>query len=95
MAFEMFRKKANVEDVAEAVGVARSTTNGYLADFIARERPVSVSAWIDTATYNAVVAAARNLNTGQLSLIFQHLGGEIGYDQIRIALTHHRNTSSP
>lgn len=93
-AFELFRKKANVEDVAQAVGVARSTASGYLEDFIQREKPASVSAWIDTATYQAIATAADHLGPGPLSVIFQHLGGQIGYDQIRVVVAHRRGKTS-
>lgn len=90
-AFDLFRRRANIEDVSGSLGVAESTAYGYLAEFIAHDRPASISAWIDTATYEAVAAAKQTLATVYASSIREHLGGNVSYSHIRIALAHLRN----
>ena len=45
-AFEMFRKGWSVDDVKHKLNRARNTVAGYLAEFIAEEKPASISAWV-------------------------------------------------
>ncbi len=96
-----FRAGASIEEVMAATGRARSTVSGYLADFIAAERPESIAAWVDEPTRARVIAAAEAVGDvpvvgvvgvvgagGPLKPVFEHLGGEVPYDTIRWVLAH-------
>ena len=87
-AFAMFARGQPVEAVAEAIGRARSTTEGYLQEFVDEHKPESVAPWVDAETYRKVAAAAMKFEDRRLKPIFEHLGGEVPYEQIRVVLSH-------
>jgi ATP-dependent DNA helicase RecQ len=89
MAFVMFSRNATVEQVALAVERAPSTVVGYLAEFLAAHPSHSSDAWIKPETVEAVMQAASEVGARYLKPIFEHLGGAVPYDQIRIALARH------
>jgi ATP-dependent DNA helicase RecQ len=90
----MFARGSSVEDVCAAMGRAPSTVRGYLEDFVREVKPASIGAWVDAGTYARVLAAAEETGSGgagaRLKPIFEQLGGEVGYDAIRLVLTHAR-----
>jgi ATP-dependent DNA helicase RecQ len=88
LAFNLFRQGAVVEDVMHQTGRGRSTVMDYLCDFIRETRPASLSAWVPQATYQRVVAAARQVGTERLKPIFITLGEQVPYDDIRVVLSH-------
>jgi ATP-dependent DNA helicase RecQ len=87
-ALEMFRKGASIEAVMQATGRARSTVVDYLCDFIRREKPPRIEAWVSRAQYDQVVGPARELGTARLKPIFQALEENVPYDVIRLVATH-------
>lgn len=89
-----FKAGASIDEVIAATGRARSTVCGYLADFIAAERPRSIEAWIDDATYQRVVEGMEAVGGGSFKDVFEHLGGEVSYDQIRWVWAHREAVSA-
>jgi len=87
-AAKMFAAGASIEEVATALDRAPSTVAGYLNDYVRRERPASIAAWVNDAAYARVAAAARQSDSGRLKPIFEALGGEISYNEIRLVLSH-------
>jgi ATP-dependent DNA helicase RecQ len=87
-ALEMFARGSTVEHVAAATGRAPTTVWGYLDDFIASQRPERLDAWVDQRTYRAVAEAVAEVGTAYLKPIFEHLGGAIPYEHIRLVVTH-------
>ena len=88
-AWQMFAAGASVEEVMAATSRARSTTSGYLAEFIEQERPESIAPWVDDATYARVAGAITELDaTTRMKPVFEHLGGEVPYDLIRLVFAH-------
>jgi ATP-dependent DNA helicase RecQ len=86
-AFGLFREGSSLDDVSATIRRARSTVVRYLCEFIASERPEIVPHWVDEATYRAVSEADAGA-TGLLRPLHERLGGRVGYDEIRIVLTH-------
>lgn len=84
----MFRQGASIDEVAQQIGRARSTTTEYLADFIALERPASIAAWIPDRMYKQVADVQRQLATDRLKPLFLALNEQVPYDQIRLILAH-------
>ena len=84
----LFAQGLSIEECAHQAGLAVSTTGGYLADYVALERPASVAAWVDDATYARVEAAVKEHGTERLKPIFDALNGEVAYDKIRIVMIH-------
>jgi ATP-dependent DNA helicase RecQ len=91
-AFTMFAQGHGVEHVAQAIGRARSTTVGYLSQYIAEQRPERIDAWVDEPTYHRVAAAAATSEDGRLKPLFDRLAGEVPYDMIRLIVTHMQAT---
>ena len=87
-AFELFMKGASVEQVAALTGRASSTSWGYLAEFVQTYRPERLDTWIGPKIYRAVAAAVARHGTAYLKPIFEDIGGEIPYDQIRVVIAH-------
>jgi len=88
-----FRRGDSIEAVAKAIGRAVSTTNDYLAEFVAVERPESIRPWVDEATEQRILDAARGAGeTGRLKPIYEALNAHVAYHLIKIVLTHHFTT---
>ncbi len=87
-AFELFRQGAAIEDVMHQIQRARSTVCDYLCDYIRRERPASVAAWVAEEVYQRVAGAARQVGTDRLKPIYIALGEQISYDEIRLVVAH-------
>ena len=49
-----------------------------------------MSRWIDDTTYKVIVETAVKLGAERFKPIFEHLGGTVSYDQIRIVMAHQR-----
>jgi ATP-dependent DNA helicase RecQ len=92
-AFDLFGESRPLADVADAIGRAPSTTRQYLIDFIIETRPGDVGAWVAPTTYERVAGAARREGLGLLKPVFEALGGEVPYEDIRIVMTHLRSLS--
>jgi hypothetical protein len=58
-----------------------------------RERPASIAPWVNDATYSRVAAAARQSDGNRLKPIFEALGGEVPYNEIRLVLSHVQNVA--
>lgn len=86
IAFPLFRQGLSVEQVAQRLSRALSTVHSYLNLFIQHEQITDPSPWGDRATAERVVAAVGQVGTERLKPIFDLLGGQVSYDQIRIVV---------
>jgi ATP-dependent DNA helicase RecQ len=66
--------------------MARSTVNGYLADFVATEKPATIFAWVPEDVCERVAVAAEMHGTAALKPIFLELNQEVSYEHIRVVL---------
>jgi ATP-dependent DNA helicase RecQ len=94
-AFAMFERGATVEQVMAATQRAASTTQGYLEEFIAAQRPASIDAWVDAATQERVRAIIMRSGTRRLKPMFDELGGIVPYEVIRIVAAHVEAEATP
>ena len=85
---ELYRQGASIEVVMERTGRARSTAVQYLCQFIESEPTASISRWVSDATYSRVAKAAEKVGIEKLTPLFEVLGGEITYDEIKLVATH-------
>jgi ATP-dependent DNA helicase RecQ len=85
-AFALFRAGAAIADVAEQLDRARSTTRGYLMNFIAHDRIADATRWVDPYEIQRIELAADYASTDRLKPIHDALHGEVDYEQIRITL---------
>ncbi len=86
----MFGRGASIGEIAAETGRAISTTGEYLVGWIERARQRSVAPRVDDRTYSTILDSAARLAADRYRPIFEHFGGTVSYDQIRIAMTHAR-----
>ncbi|MGL6076086.1 MAG: RecQ family ATP-dependent DNA helicase [Fimbriiglobus sp.] len=88
LAYSLFRDQTYIEDVAQQLGVSRSTAVGYLVEYIQLEKPKDISRWVRNEDYLEIAAAADSVGRDKLKPIFDALDGQIPYDNIRLVLIH-------
>ncbi|HML73724.1 MAG TPA: DNA helicase RecQ [Anaerohalosphaeraceae bacterium] len=91
LAFELFKKKQSVKQVAAATKRAESTTIQYLVEFIQKEKIQTPRPWVDDATHRQIVDAAVRTQAERMKDIYDYLEGQVNYDQIRISTACLRN----
>ncbi|MCI0639562.1 MAG: DNA helicase RecQ [Gemmataceae bacterium] len=89
-AFDLFREKADLEDVQHQLNRSHGTIIQYLCDYIRRERPDDISLYVPKDIYDKIAAAIREVGSGQLKPIFVTLEEKVPYDQIRLVVEHLR-----
>jgi ATP-dependent DNA helicase RecQ len=85
-AFPLFEQGLSIEQVAERLGRAISTTNGYLDAYLRQRKITDVSPWVPRGELEEIEEAAEQAGGQRLKPIFDALGGRIPYERIRIAL---------
>ncbi len=85
-AFPHFKAGASVAEVAVKMARAESTVQGYLSQFIGHEQISDPSPWVDFATVERIRTAIEAVGDDRLTPIFEQLGGEVPYDQIRVVV---------
>ena len=88
LAFERFRTGAVVEDVMHETGLSRGTVSDYLSEFIRAEKPAGIAIWVHRDTMERVAVAAKQVGIERLKPIFESLGGNVSYEEIRIVLAY-------
>jgi ATP-dependent DNA helicase RecQ len=86
--YSLFRQRVAIEDACHQANLARGTVMSYLAEFIALEKPATIDAWVDAATYQRVAAAAHQVGADRLKPIFLALDEQVPYDAIRLVVAH-------
>lgn len=86
-AFTHFRRGASIEDTMEAMGRARSTVTSYLSEYLRHEQVQDPSPWVEDDLVKRIELAIAEVGLVGLKPIFDHLGGEVPYEPIRIVAT--------
>jgi len=92
-AFALFKQGLSIKEVAQSVERAESTTAQYLGEYLQQENISDPTPWVDDRTARRIMDAARQIDVERLRPIYEHLNGQIPYDQIRITLACLRNQS--
>ncbi len=83
-AFELFRDGRSIEEVAEMLERALSTTSGYLSDYIRENKITDPSPWVAHSVAESIRAAANEVGElEKLAPIKAILGDDFSYEQIR------------
>jgi ATP-dependent DNA helicase RecQ len=85
-AFPLIDEGLGVEQVAQRLGRAVSTTFGYLEAYIRYRGVTDATQWIPPAEFEQIEAAVRSTGAERLRPIFDALDGRIAYERIRIAM---------
>lgn len=89
ISYEMFLEGKSVEEIAFTRNLSASSIIGHLIKMRDDGKTIDLKKLIDTWTYNEVISGIKKLGmkkTDPLKPLFDHLGEQIGYDKIRLAL---------
>ena len=70
---------------------AHSTVAGYLGDYLRHEQITDPSPWVESSLAERIEQAASQIEGDRLKPVFEALGGEVSYEDIRIVVTCQRN----
>lgn len=85
-AYGLFARGMSIDEVARAVERVPSTVVEYLVSYINKEGLTEASPWVDKRSFDRIADAAAPLGSEFIGPIYRALGGEIGYDQIKISI---------
>ena len=88
LAFTLFRDRTEFDAALTRLGVTSSTAAEYLAEYIRRERPAEIGVWVPDDLYLEIAAAAQAVGREKLKPIYDAMGGQVPYEQIRWTLAH-------
>ncbi len=86
-AFKHFREGRSIAETAEILSRAKSTVVGYLGAFLKHHEVIDPTPWVDEATTRRVEQAIEEAGGETLKPIYEQLGGEVSYEEIRIVAT--------
>ncbi|TWT87458.1 ATP-dependent DNA helicase RecQ [Pseudobythopirellula maris] len=86
-AFPFFRDGLSVDEAAEKMGRAVSTVQKYLSDYLKHEQITDPTPWVPRATALRIEEALEACGPGRLRPVFEHLGEEVSYEEIRVVAT--------
>ena len=87
-AFSLFRDATDFGDAVLQLKVSSGTASEYLTDYITQEKPDSIGTWVPDDIYQEISAAVAAVGREKLKPIYDALGGQVTYDQIRWTLAH-------
>jgi hypothetical protein len=87
-AFDLYRQGRSIEEVMRRLDLKRGAAVDALLDFIRRDRPASLDAWVDPGVRQRVLAAARVTGSDRAEPLFRFLGEEIAPEDVRLVLAH-------
>jgi ATP-dependent DNA helicase RecQ len=90
-AFDLFADGQSIDQVCAATSRARSTVADYLLDYIERRQITDPTPWLDPTLFARIRQATEQAGLERLRPIHEALGGEVGYDIIRITVACLRN----
>ncbi|MEZ6074678.1 MAG: helix-turn-helix domain-containing protein [Pirellulaceae bacterium] len=93
-AFELFEKGMGVEQVADLLQRARSTTYDYLEAYIEHAKITDATRWCDAYEILRIETVADYVDDNRLKPIHTALHGAASYESIRIVLACKRNRVS-
>lgn len=85
-AFPHFREGLSIAEIETVLSRSRQTVMKYLADFIAHHQVIDPSPWVEPAIARRIEEAIEATGKGYLKPIYEQLGGEVSYDDIRVVL---------
>lgn len=90
-AFRLFEAHKSVEEVAQTMGRALSTTHGYLMEYLRHAGIEDPAPWVDSDTKERAERAMDQVEGDRLKPVFELLEGSVNYEQLRIVAACRRN----
>jgi ATP-dependent DNA helicase RecQ len=82
-----FEAGKSVPDAAAKAGLAVSTVQAYLVEWVQDTQPRTLSPWVEAETEARIREAIKESGSGRLRPVFEALNEEVSYDQIRLVMT--------
>ena len=86
-AFGLFRQGMSIEQAAQKMDRALSTTCQYLIQYINQDKITDPSPWVDADTAARILDVAAQVGTERLKPIYDGLQQQVSYEQIRIVVS--------
>ncbi len=86
----LFQRGMSVDEVAAHLERSPKTVVEYLCGYIERTRPDSIAPWVESPLRERIVAAIAACGGDRLRPIFEHLGGEVPFEPIKVVVAHER-----
>lgn len=81
-----------LEEIASRASLSVSTITTYVAGWIEQTNPTTIEPWVTIATAAQVEAAIDQVGGAQyLRPVWDHLGGKVSYEQIKLVISHLRS----
>ncbi len=93
-AFALFEKRISIEEIAQSIQRAMSTTYQYLEEYVDWKKVRNPEPWIEHHEFQRVQQALQEFDGNRLKPIYEWLNGEISYEKIRICVLCLRNANS-
>ncbi len=90
MYFQMFEERIPLEEMCRRTGYRYDTIVRHLCDYVEATRPKSIRDWISDDLYARVADTAARVGTESLRTIFEALGEQVAYSDIKLVVTHLR-----
>ncbi|AWV97785.1 DNA helicase RecQ [Arcticibacterium luteifluviistationis] len=87
---ELFKEGNSLEEIAVMRKMSAGTIAGHLVKLKSEGEDIDLRKLIDTWSYDTIIKGAKELEmtpTHVIKPLFEHLGGDIGYDKIRLAMS--------
>ncbi len=94
-ATRLYAGGAGVDEVAATTGRTRKTAVELLCEYIERERPADIEAWVDAVTLAEAQSAFDEAGDARLKPAYVYLNERIGYDTLRIVQAYRRSRRAP
>lgn len=86
-AYELFRQRQSIAEVAAQLKRAPATVAVYLQEYLAAEQITDPDPWVPPAVFARIRDAAHQVGVERLKPIYEHLTEDVSYDDIRTAVT--------
>jgi len=86
-AYDLFSQGFSLEDVGEYIHRPSSTVLKYLIEYLTHKNIHVTEPWVDKNTFEEICKAATETGSEQIKSIYNHLKGEVSYNEIKICLT--------
>lgn len=89
--FPLFQQGLSIEAVAEQLGKAPATVQGYLVDYLRHHQVTDATPWVAAELVPEVETAIEKLQSTRLKPLYLHFEERIDYKELRIIFECHRN----